>query len=235
MSLVSAIPGVNAVETSAAWWAHELYPATRTPQSYLGHAGEVIAKAAHAHGVNAAYLWGIFGVETSYGSKIGRSATGAEGPLQFEPGTARALHLTVKNTSGQITDWGAFANEADAAARLLVQYGYKKNARKAIEAYNGGPGNVGSHATREYYESVLKHGGTYSRVGPGGIEPEEKAKAISEGETPKAEGAGAGLIGELIAGLGGLLTTGVLLIAGMALVVFGLITALGKGPAARAA
>jgi membrane-bound lytic murein transglycosylase B len=203
----------------------------KTPKGYLGRAGEGVAKAAHKYGVNPAYLWGIYGTETSYGSNIARSAAGAEGPFQFLPSTAREYgYPLTANLSGHVTDWTVFDKQAEAAAKLLVAYGYKRNPRRAIESYNAGPASPAGSA-RTYYESVVRHAQTYARVGPAGSDAVAKEKITEEGKSPgglKVPGGGplSGLVGELLAGAGGLLVTGVLLIAGMVLVAFGIFTAL---------
>jgi len=237
MSVASLIPGVSAVEGSAAWWAHELYPATTTPQSYLSRSASAITRAAERWKVSPAYLWGIFGAETSYGAGIARSSTGAMGPFQFEPATARAYGYPINANTHGITDWTAFDKQAEAAAHLLHDYGFKSGnsaaTKLAIERYNAGP-SVRPGGVRSYYDSVIKHAQTFRTVGPGGSEETTKAAVHEAAETPSGGGAGAGLVSEILAGAGGLLVTGVLLIAGMALVAFGIFAAL-RGGTARAA
>lgn len=78
-----------------------------------------------------AVLAGVADVETNGGQNIAVSSTGAEGLMQFEPGTAAGLGIN-PNVPAQAVD---------GAARLLNQYGYQTNPTRALAAYNAGPGN----------------------------------------------------------------------------------------------
>lgn len=83
------------------------------------------------YNIPAAVLAGVADVETNGGAHIATSSTGAQGLMQFEPGTARGLGVNAMDPHSAI----------DGAARLLLQYGYRSNPLRAIGAYNGGPGN----------------------------------------------------------------------------------------------
>lgn len=50
----------------------------------------IVAAAARKYGIDPAFLWGVYGTETSFGHNLSTSSTGAQGYFQFEPATARA-------------------------------------------------------------------------------------------------------------------------------------------------
>jgi hypothetical protein len=83
------------------------------------------------YNIPPAVLAGVMDVETNGGRNTAVSSAGAIGPMQFMPGTARALGVNPNNPVSAI----------DGAARLLLQYGYRSNPIRALGAYNGGPGN----------------------------------------------------------------------------------------------
>jgi Transglycosylase SLT domain len=86
------------------------------------------AEAQRLYGVDASYLASINYIESNFGRVNGPSSAGAEGPMQFLPGTW--------------ADWGQGGNVFDphdailAAARYLVHYGAPINMRQAIFHYN---------------------------------------------------------------------------------------------------
>src|SRR5947209_12551108 len=113
---LKAIPVVGPLgEDIGAGAAKALYP-VHTTQSNLSRAAQVINVVATRWKISPDYLWGIFGVETSYGTQISVSTTGARGPFQFEPATARQYRYPLGINEHSITNWGAFTQQADAAA-----------------------------------------------------------------------------------------------------------------------
>lgn len=78
------------------------------------------------------------------------SSTGAIGLGQLEPGTAAQLGVNPYNTQQNLM--GA----AKYDAQLFSQYG---NWNQALQAYNGGPGNVGSAQTQAYANEILSSAG----------------------------------------------------------------------------
>jgi len=93
--------------------------------------GPLFAQAGAANKIPPEVLAGIASVETNLGGNIATSSTGAQGLMQFEPGTAKGLGVNPANAASAI----------NGAAKLLNQYGYQSNPLRAIGAYNGGPGN----------------------------------------------------------------------------------------------
>ncbi len=93
--------------------------------------GPLFVQAGNQYKIPPQVLAGIASVETNLGGNISTSSTGAQGLMQFEPGTARALGVNPGNIRSAIFG----------AAKLLNQYGYQQNPTRAIGAYNGGPGN----------------------------------------------------------------------------------------------
>lgn len=201
-------------------------------QSDLNKAAEAIRKAGEKFHVNPAYLWGIFGTETSYGSDLSVSSTGARGPFQFEPETAKAYGYPLGvNETGNLSnvDWKAFSKQAEAAAHFLASHGAdervgfgvltakgkKERIENAIRAYNPGEAS--------YLSKVLEHAKSFSSSF--GTEHENKA------ETRKVEEAKAGpswlknLMEEIFGFIGTEVVKGVLLLAGAVLIVYGIMVA----------
>lgn len=103
-----------------------------------------VAAAAQRYGIDPKVLWGVFGAETGFGSNVVTSRTGAQGPFQFEPGTARSLGVDPNN----------FQQAAFGAAKYLSQYKGRGTAGM-IAAYNAGPaGNPNNPETRAYVPRV---------------------------------------------------------------------------------
>jgi soluble lytic murein transglycosylase-like protein len=122
---------------------HSLYALAGYDQYYLVHAhfNHPFAQSAlvdtlrgfyleaqRTYGVDASYLASINFIESDFGRVVGPSSAGAEGPMQFLPGTW--------------ANWGQGGNIWDphdsimAAARYLVHYGAPGNMRQAIFHYN---------------------------------------------------------------------------------------------------
>jgi soluble lytic murein transglycosylase-like protein len=122
---------------------HSLYALAGYDQYYLVHAHFVFPyangasvsqlrsyylEAQNTYGVDASYLASINFIESSFGRNVGPSSAGAEGPMQFLPGTW--------------ANWGQGGNIWDphdsimAAARYLVHYGAPNDMRSAIFHYN---------------------------------------------------------------------------------------------------
>jgi len=93
--------------------------------------GPLFAAAGNQYHIPPQVLAGVASVETGLGSNRSTSSTGAQGLMQFEPGTAKGLGVNPYNDRSSVFG----------AAKLLTQYGYHQNPLRAIGAYNGGPGN----------------------------------------------------------------------------------------------
>jgi hypothetical protein len=107
----------------------------------------VIKAAAARWHIDWRTLLGVYGTETSYGTNVTTSSAGAQGPFQFEPGTAR--HYGLANP------WD-FTTSANAAARYLHELGAdgdvnSDKSAKALNAYNGN--TLGTKAG-DYVEKV---------------------------------------------------------------------------------
>lgn len=90
--------------------------------------GGLYLEAQRTYGVNWTYLASINFVESDFGRILGPSSAGAEGPMQFLPGTWANY-----GEGGDIND----PHDAImAAARYLVHYGAPGDMRKAIFHYN---------------------------------------------------------------------------------------------------
>lgn len=117
-----------------------------------------IQEAADANGVPANLLSALLDVESGYNVDTPNSEAGAIGIAQFMPGTAEAMGIDPRDPHQAISG----------AARLLKQeYDHYGNWSQALEAYNGGEGNVGSGETQAYAQKVLGKAGDISHVGGG--------------------------------------------------------------------
>lgn len=210
MSLPNPITGLEYLGSAP---AKALNP-VQHHQSNLNKAAEAILKAGEKWHVNPAYIWGIFGTETSYGSAIAVSSTGARGPFQFEPATAKQYGYPLGVNEHGITDWGAFGKQADAAARYLAAHGGVRNIRKAVEAYNPGEAS--------YYGKVVAHAKSFHLSFGSELANQKETAQVEEA---KPEGKGIGLVGEIFAQLGKFALTGTLLLVGAVLVVYGIMVA----------
>jgi hypothetical protein len=95
----------------------------------------VLNQAGAKYGVPPALLFGVWGMETSFGSNVTTSPTGAEGDFQFEPATASSYGYPLTNSPTM----AQFAQQADAAARYLSDL-FKRTGSwdAALKAYSGG-------------------------------------------------------------------------------------------------
>ena len=209
-SLVSSL--VGNLENPGRAAARALYP-VKTPSTHLGKAAEAILKASERWHINPAYLWGIYGTETSFGSAINVSSTGARGPFQFEPATAKQYGYPLGVNEHSITSWAAFQQQADAAARFLYAHGGSTNIKKAVESYNPGEAS--------YYSKVVQHAKSFSKSFA--TEGENKAEAAAV-NAPSSSGT-AGLVAEIFAKIGTLALSSILLITGAVLVAYGIMVA----------
>lgn len=90
--------------------------------------------------------------ESGYGSNLGPSSAGAEGPWQFEPSTYTGLGFSI----GSINDWGDSTSAyVKYMNQLLAEEG--GNVRDALAAYNAGPAN--KSAGYGYADSILSQAG----------------------------------------------------------------------------
>jgi soluble lytic murein transglycosylase-like protein len=87
--------------------------------------------AGHAYHIPPEVLAGVGSIESGLGANKGPSSAGAVGLMQFEPGTAAGLGINPRDDRQAIFG----------AAKYLNQLGYQKDPRRALAAYNGGPGN----------------------------------------------------------------------------------------------
>jgi hypothetical protein len=143
-AVVPLLPGaVSRPVEAAIAGLHSLYALAGYDQYYLVHAhfgfpyatGAPVAnlrsyymEAQNRYGVDWTFLASINFIESSFGRNNGPSSAGAEGPMQFEPGTWAAY-----GQGGNIWD----PHDAIlAAARYLVHNGAPANMRNAIFHYN---------------------------------------------------------------------------------------------------
>lgn len=116
------------------------------------HEQQIFQQAANRHGIEPRVLWGVYGTESGFGKNASTSSAGAEGPLQFEPGTARSLG--VKNVNN-------LAEAADGAARYLAQF-KGRGLAGMLSAYNAGPAGG---LQPEYVKKVLANAKSWNGAG----------------------------------------------------------------------
>ena len=86
--------------------------------------------------------------ESGYGSNLGPSSAGAEGPWQFEPSTYTGLGFSTST----INQWGP-STQAYIKYMNELMHEENGNVRNALAAYNAGPGNLA--AGYGYADSIL--------------------------------------------------------------------------------
>lgn len=175
----------------------------------LIHAGNARA-AARKHRVRVEHIMGILSVEggTSEDGKPVKPGDGLGPPSYGQFITATGAALGVK--------YGDSASETDAIARYLNQLGYQKDPKRAIAAYNGGPGNP----QYTYADKVINAAKRY--VGADG--------PASPAASPSAPARDTGALGiDVRSGATRALLWTVLVAAGVALAVMGASRAAGMG------
>lgn len=213
MSLLSTLEAVNEAPARAGAYYGKVLNPVQHHQSNLSKAAEAIQKAGERWHVNPAYIWGIYGTETSFGSNIKASSAGAVGPFQFLPSTAREYGYPLGVNEHAITDWGAFQKQADAAARYLYQHGGQHNPNAAVRAYNPG--------SSSYLGEVLEHAKSFHVSFASEAANKAEKENIEKAEPKK----GSGIVEEIFSKLGGFALTGILLLAGAVLVIYGILVA----------
>lgn len=142
---------------------------------------QVVKAAARRHGVPVWVLWGVYGVESSYGSNTAVSSAGAEGPFQFLPSTAQSVGLKNPNN---------FPEAADAAAKYLAELKKEHGSwDSALQAYSGGGYGAatvrGASATGpkntlvDFNIPLLESVNPFNWFGGGKSPPEEEAERLS--------------------------------------------------------
>jgi len=134
--------------------------APRTLQAARGVIG-TIRHQAQLQGVPVAVALAVAKEESGF-SQEAVSPAGAIGIMQLEPATARGLGVDPNNWQQNIQ--GGIHYLADQLKR------YNGDVNQALQAYNGGPGNVGSNETQHYATNVLAianqiSGGKYKPAG----------------------------------------------------------------------
>jgi hypothetical protein len=191
------------------------YPVNH-PESELSKRYRIVTKAAERYRINPVILWGVYGVETSHGANVTTSSTGAKGSFQFEPETARQYGYPYTNATDAVT----FNAQANAAARYLAALlpgghgeaglksgpGWTAAWEKALRAYSGGGYGLAQ---------AKAHGAAASSV--------VGNEAANKAETAKVEGeASKGYTFGLFAKWA---LTGVLLVIGAVLIIYGIMVA----------
>lgn len=111
-----------------------------------------ITQSAAEHGVPANLLSSLLEVESGYNPDA-KSGAGAVGIAQFMPSTAEEIGIDPMNPQQAIEG---------AAIYLRQKYDKYGDWHKALEAYNGGDGNVGKGETMAYADKVLDGAGDIS-------------------------------------------------------------------------
>jgi len=97
-------------------------------------------------------LLGIYGQETNFGQNVKTSSTGAMGPFQFEPATARQYGYPLTNNP----TLDQFGQQADAWGRYLVANNPSNSANGWAPAMRGGYTEAQAEATITHMPAALK-------------------------------------------------------------------------------
>ena len=127
----------------------------------------LIADTANRYGIDANLLAAIAEQESGF-NQSAQSEAGALGIMQLMPDTANGLGVDATDLAGNIEGGAKYIKQ------MLDQFG--GDLHKALEAYNGGPGNVGIAQTMKYADEVMqryekfkaKSAGTFSWSKPAG-------------------------------------------------------------------
>lgn len=125
----------------------------------------LINENANKYGVDAALLAAIAEQESGF-NQGSQSEAGAVGIMQLMPPTAEGLGVDATDLAGNIEGGAKYIRQ------MLDQFG--GDVHKALEAYNGGPGGVGTAQTMKYADEVMqryekfktKSAGTFSWSNP---------------------------------------------------------------------
>jgi soluble lytic murein transglycosylase-like protein len=130
-----------------------------------GQFSELINAAAQKHGLDPALLKGLIRQESNFNPNA-KSPAGAAGLTQLMPGTAAALGVTNPLDPAQAIEGGA---------KYLAQQlkAFDGDVRKALAAYNAGPGAVQRYGgippyaeTQNYVRAVMGFADEYRRQSP---------------------------------------------------------------------
>jgi Transglycosylase SLT domain len=113
-----------------------------------GNIAQYFQAAAKATGLPEAIVAAQNYTESGYGSNLGPSSAGAEGPWQFLPSTYSGLGYNVST----INQWGPSTQAYEKYMNELLKQ-ENGNVRNALAAYNAGPGNI--QAGYGYADSIL--------------------------------------------------------------------------------
>lgn len=119
-----------------------------------GSQRSIVVAAAMMWGVSPKTLWGVYGTESGFGTNLGPSSAGAEGPFQFLPSTAAKYGVDVHD----------FGSSARGAAHYLHDLGADGNpdsaaTAHALDLYSGGGG-------QDYIGKVKANGEKWAQDAP---------------------------------------------------------------------
>lgn len=107
----------------------------------------MIKRAARKHGIPAKWLYGLWGAEHGLRERgFQTSKSGARGPFQFMPATARSYGINPYK----------FGQAADAAAKYLATY-KGRGLEGMYRAYNAGPAGGPNPESARHYAAALRY------------------------------------------------------------------------------
>ena len=156
--------------------------ATQSGAPVDGQFSDLINSAAQKYGIDPALLKGLIRQESNFNPNA-QSPAGAQGLCQLMPGTAAALGVTNPLDPAQAIEGGA-----KYLAQQLKAFG--GDPRKALAAYNAGPGAVQRYGgvppyaeTQNYVQSVMAFADQY-RTQPAQTSQTSPAAGVSAGSLP---------------------------------------------------
>jgi Transglycosylase SLT domain len=154
-----------------------------------------VNEAASYYHLSPEILWGVYGIETSHGTDVKTSSTGAMGSYQFEPETARQYGYPLSNSKDRKT----FRTQTFAAAHYLsdIMKGGRRtpqNYNRALKIYNSGRPTAGYG-----FHEVRARGSSWAAVMKGG--------AYNQYEKELGYGSVGATVGEVVEGKNPISTT----------------------------
>jgi hypothetical protein len=146
----------------------------------------ITAAAAKKYGVDPKILWGMYGNETAFGTNLNTSSAGAQGYMQFMPGTARSYGVNVRSFKSSMYGAAHYIHD------LLSKNGGSYPA--ALNSYSGGAAG--------YYQGAVTKGQRFGNVKAMNLTPPQRqALKIAQRAAVAWQNVGSGGGGPVRAGI----------------------------------
>lgn len=154
----------------------------------LAERAQDVLDAGSYYKISPEILWGVYGIETSHGTDVKTSSTGAMGSYQFEPETAKRYGYPMSNSKDRKT----YRTQTFAAAHYLsdtMKGGRRtpQNYNRALKIYNSGRPTAGYG-----FKEVRERGSSWAAV--------VKGAAVNTAEKETGYGSTGATVGEIVEG-----------------------------------